>query len=462
MKNKFRIYLVISGLIFIFLTWCQTFLVNYTLPLGVAAIVASLVNLWVMKKQLNTKKRDSLFTWSTTIFIAAEILWMVFNNILLFVIAQTAFAIISFVLFSLGLDIHKKENKSRHSTVLATGKWAILIVLNTISTLMIVLTFTPRPITWVVQTFSENDNYMEAEEPTTTTVFDENYQLTNDIQYDDTYPRSYLDVITPAGEFDESRPTFFYVHGGGFIGGDKLENETNPSAEDNYLAHHLEKAIDHGYNVVTMNYALAPEYLHPVPVKQMTEAIQFMQENGQQYGFNMDDVVISGSSAGGHIAADFMTIQANPEYAEQTGIDPVMDLENIRALSLDVPPVDPTRAHETYKESVFSDYLFGQATAAYLDEPLISHDEELLSSVNLIPKITSNFPPTFISDGNTGSFADQSVDYYNRLQELGVESDIYIPDIEKSEETHTFMTHTDSEAVQIYTNRKFDFLNNLE
>lgn len=45
--------------------------------------------------------------------------------------------------------------------------------------------------------------------------------------------------------------------------------------------------------------------------------------------------------------------------------------------------------------------------------------------MNLIFKATSNLPPIFISNGNTGTFVDQAEDYYNVLKALGVKTYIY-------------------------------------
>ncbi|WKA52257.1 alpha/beta hydrolase fold domain-containing protein [Planococcus liqunii] len=460
MNIKTRTYALLVGLVFIFLTLAQTFFINYLIPLGLAAFAVSVLNVWIMKKLAN-RKLFRLVASVTAVYVVAEILWMFFDKIGLFVLAQVSFVLIGFVLVALGLGIHRKKERNVLSVILGIVKWIALIVLIGVSSLMILLTATPKPFTSYFQSVSGDYNSYEAEEPSTTTIIEGNYQLTNNLQYGDNYPRSYLDIMTPAGEFDQNRPTYFYVHGGGFIAGDKLGGDPNASASENSGLYHYKVMIDHGYNVVALNYALAPEYTHPTPTKQLTEAVQFMQENGEQYGINMNDVVFAGGSAGGYIAADFTTIQANPEYAEEIGIEPVMELEDIKGLVLEVPTLDPTRASKTTKEVPFSDYIFGQSLAAFLGESLVSPDEDLVEATNLIPKATSEFPPTFLTDGNTGSFADQSIDYYNRLTELGVKTELYIPDINESEEIHGYMSTIDSKATKTYVEKKLKFLDSL-
>ena len=46
--------------------------------------------------------------------------------------------------------------------------------------------------------------------------------------------------------------------------------------------------------------------------------------------------------------------------------------------------------------------------AAYFDMPVVSGNEDKINKINLIKKVTSESPPTYISDGNTGTFADQA------------------------------------------------------
>ncbi|KAA8745370.1 alpha/beta hydrolase [Paenibacillus sp. UASWS1643] len=461
MKNKVRVYAVLAGLVIILLTWSQSFFINYVIPLGVAAIAVSLVNGWVIKKH-SEKKVQRMLIGLTTLFLVVEILWMLIDHIVLFVIAQSTFALIGLTLLGLGLGIQANKKRNFPSVIAGIGKWVFLLGLLLITSSLLLFTVTPKPVTLYLQSTTGAKNTYQAE-PSTTTIVDDKYQLISNIQYGEKYPRSFLYIITPSGQFDEKRPTYFYVHGGGFIFGDAMGGDPNAGSAQNLALYQYEKMIDQGYNVVTINYAYAPQYVHPTPIKQLSEAVEFMQKNGAQYGINMQDVVFAGGSAGGHIAAEFTTIQANRGYAEEIGIDPIIELENIKAVVLESAPFDATRGHKTVKEDVVIDYTFGQSLGAYFDLPVVSADKEKLEQLNLIPKATNNFPPTFISDGNTGTFADQAEDYYNRLKELGVKTDLYIPDIKEGAEGHGFMVQNiESKAAKTYLDRKFDFLESLD
>lgn len=461
MKVNTRIYGVIVGLIFILFSWAQSFFVNYLIPLGLVAIVVSVINIIVVKKRMDGKLYRVLLGVSA-LFIVFDILWMIFDKIELFIVAQVSFVVIGFVLFVFGIGIQTKMNLSVKSITSGIIKWISIIFLIAISSVLIVLTATPKPFATFFQNYAEADNYYEAKVPSKITTIDGKYQLTNDIQYGERYPNSYLDIVTPNDQIDENRPTYFFVHGGGFVVGDKIQGDPNaPVGEDSTL-YHFKKMIDHGYNVVSINYALAPDYQYPTPDKQLSEAVQFLQKNSKQYGINMKDVVFAGSSAGGYIVTDFTTIQANPEYAKEIGIEPVIQLKDIKALVLESALFDPTRGDKTEEEDPLSDYNFGQSLNAYFGEHLVSPDKETMESRNLISKATSDFPPTFISDGNTATFPDQAEDYKNRLTKLGVKTELYIPDINVSKEGHSFMANIHSKPTQTYVERKLAFLDSLD
>ena len=153
----------------------------------------------------------------------------------------------------------------------------------------------------------------------------------------------------------------------------------------------------------------------------------------------MNDVIFGGGSAGGFIAADFISIQANPEYAKESGIDPVIELKDINALVLEVPILDFTRGHETVTEDIVTDYIFAQSGSAYIGQPVVSANKDILQR-------------------NTGTFPDQAEDYYNRLTELGVKTDLYIPDIKESKEVHGYMNTINTKATRTYIQRKLAFL----
>lgn len=461
MKNKKKIYEAISGIIFFITTWSQLFFINYLFPLGFMAIVFALINITILNRRL-TGKLYNILVGATFLFIFFEVLWMFFDNIVLFVIAQLTSAIIGLILLCIGLAILDKSKNNFKRISIRVLKGIFILILLSITAVLLIFVITPKPVTLYLQNQSGAQNTYKVAR-SETKVINNKYKLITNIQYGEKYPRSYLNIITPNGKIDNNRPTYFYVHGGGFIMGDAMQGDPNAESKNNATLYHYEKMIDNGYNVVTINYALAPQYKHPTPVKQLSEAVEFMKKDSKKFGINMNNVVFAGGSSGGHIVTEFATIQASPKFSKQIGISPVISLDNIKALVLESPALDATRAHKTETESVIADYIFGQSLAAYINQPLISGDKKKIEFLNLIPKATKNFPPTFISDGNTATFSDQARDYYNRLKELGVKTELYIPNISNGKEGHGFMVlDVHSKAAQTYITKKIDFLSSLD
>ena len=87
-------------------------------------------------------------------------------------------------------------------------------------------------------------------------------------------------------------PVCFLIHGGGFVAGDK------------YHRRGLSKWIaDKGFFVVNINYALSPETKFPAGVVDCVAALNWVGENAQKYDLDLDNMLVTGDSAGGYYSA---------------------------------------------------------------------------------------------------------------------------------------------------------------
>jgi acetyl esterase/lipase len=86
-------------------------------------------------------------------------------------------------------------------------------------------------------------------------------------------------------------PTFIYYHGGGWVGGSK---------EANVLR--LMPYLEQGWAAVNVQYRLANVSLAPAAVEDSLCALRWVGANAEQYGFDTEKLVVSGNSAGGHLA----------------------------------------------------------------------------------------------------------------------------------------------------------------
>jgi acetyl esterase/lipase len=82
-----------------------------------------------------------------------------------------------------------------------------------------------------------------------------------------------------------------FVHGGGFIGGDK-----HPCPH--YI---LEPFLGHGYSVISVNYRLSPQHRFPAAIDDVKSAIHFVRAHSSEWRLDPKRLVLTGESAGGLI-----------------------------------------------------------------------------------------------------------------------------------------------------------------
>ena len=122
---------------------------------------------------------------------------------------------------------------------------------------------------------------------------DPDVEKVKDIQYvDDGRKAHRLDVYRPR-DGRTGCPVFVYVHGGGWVIGDKREQGLP-------MMLHL---AAHGWVCFTVNYRLSPKVAYPAHLDDVLAAVRWIEEHAADYGGDPGYVVISGGSAGGHLSA---------------------------------------------------------------------------------------------------------------------------------------------------------------
>ena len=118
-----------------------------------------------------------------------------------------------------------------------------------------------------------------------------------------------LDVVGPAAIVGTSRPVLLFVHGGGYVRGDKTLDETGKPSRfyDNVMAW----AVNNGMVGVNVNYRLAPQFPYPAAQQDLGAAVKWVQANIASHGGDPARIVMMGHSAGaGHVAS----YVAHPEF----------------------------------------------------------------------------------------------------------------------------------------------------
>ncbi|HZJ25474.1 MAG TPA: alpha/beta hydrolase [Acidimicrobiia bacterium] len=122
--------------------------------------------------------------------------------------------------------------------------------------------------------------------------------------------RHLLDVYRPRAGADRA-PVLLQIHGGGWVIGDK-------SQQGLPLMNELAAA---GWVCVANNYRLSPKATFPDHLVDCKRALAWIREHIAYYGGDPDFVVVTGGSAGGHLAALMGLTPNDPEY--QPGFESV-------------------------------------------------------------------------------------------------------------------------------------------
>ena len=113
-----------------------------------------------------------------------------------------------------------------------------------------------------------------------------------DLTLDVYVPRESIDPITGLiKDATKALPTVVFFHGGGWVAGNKEESALQ-------LLPYLTK----GWCVVNVTYRLGPDALAPAAVEDARSAVWWVKRNCAQYGFDADRIILTGQSAGGHLA----------------------------------------------------------------------------------------------------------------------------------------------------------------
>lgn len=101
---------------------------------------------------------------------------------------------------------------------------------------------------------------------------------------------------------DAAKPTLMWIHGGGWVAGDK-------ASQISQIIPYLER----GWNVFNVNYRLGPDTA-PAAVDDVMCAYQFITRQLAERGQPVDQIVVSGASAGGHLALVVGLLNAHGEH----------------------------------------------------------------------------------------------------------------------------------------------------
>jgi triacylglycerol lipase len=162
-------------------------------------------------------------------------------------------------------------------------------------------------------------------------------RVDRDVAYG-SHPRQRLDVfrsVEPGS--GPPRPVVVFVHGGGFVGGDK-HRPASPY-HDNVAVW----AVRRNLVGVTMTYRLAPEFGWPAGTEDVAAALGWVRGNIGAHGGDPDRIHLMGTSAGAVHAASYL---ARPEFQSPDG--PEVASASLLSGAYDLPSFDHDRLRPYY------------------------------------------------------------------------------------------------------------------
>lgn len=403
------------------------FLINNTKAIALGIAAAALLYVVLHLKALQSRKLISGTACGTFLVLAViAVLYMIIGTYTLYLITMLGALVLAAVTALVYLiGFMKKPAKNKKAKWITAAALAVLLVIGICGGAFLgAVAIDPNVLIGAMQrSYGAVNSYDAARESTTTDFVNADGvkvgTYTNDIAYTAVLggkqlENSYLDVYLTNNN-PENAPTYFYIHGGGYVWGDKIGGD--PNTRDSGLTWYIATFLENGYNVVSPNYVFAPEYLYPTSLLQLNECVKYCMEHEDELGISMDRVVFGGGSAGGNLAGMLSLIYTNEKAANSLGAEQYLPAENVKAcvfVSALINNEDFGMAH-----SSVMDYMFFECGRSAMDCGFLQGNR-IARQTNLIAQVDENYCPSYISDGNSGTFYSQAEAFHVRLDELGV------------------------------------------
>lgn len=198
-----------------------------------------------------------------------------------------------------------------------------------------------------------------------------------------------LDIWIAEGE--GPRPLHVYIHGGGWITGDKFKKG---DPQDLWLKK--------GISYAAINYRHTSVASLPAPVHDAARAIQFLRSNAKQWNIDKDRICLSGGSAG---ACTSMWLLCHDDLADPKATDPVLR-QSTRisgaAVAGGQTSIDPKQIEPWLGPNVLNHNMINMAVGEKTIEAALENYEKhkkLYREFSSINHVSKDDPPLFMSYG---------------------------------------------------------------
>lgn len=224
-------------------------------------------------------------------------------------------------------------------------------------------------------------------------------EVTNLAYIDDGDPMHFLDIYYPQGTTTPI-PVIIDIHGGGWMYGTKDLNK-------NYCL----TLASMGFAVVNPSYRLCPQTTIPGQIQDIFAAFRWLDDNGAKYCCDMNNVFVTGDSAGGHLAALSCAIMGRDGLDEIFGV--TLPRLRFNAAGFTCGGFDPlktlnkpTPITRAYKEILLGEDCDSYPYASYLNVGALVGG--------------THFPPIYMVSSKEDFVFSMSVAFSEKLSEYAV------------------------------------------
>jgi len=209
-------------------------------------------------------------------------------------------------------------------------------------------------------------------------------------------------IVRSINSINTKLPVTIYIHGGGWILGDKLTHD------------HLIKdlAIQSNSAIIFVNYTPSPEGPFPTAIEESYRAIEYILSNGDKHNLDTSKIAIAGDSVGGNMAIAVTLL--------------IIQRQKIKLLYLVLfyPVTSAAMDTESYKIYAEGPWLTRKAMEWFWNayEPdMNKRDNFLISPLNTPIELLQNFPPTLLITDENDVLRDEGENFARKLMRAGVD-----------------------------------------
>ncbi len=173
----------------------------------------------------------------------------------------------------------------------------------------------------------------------------------------------------------ESTPLLIFIHGGGWVKGDKQDYR-------GYLIDFAKK----GYVTASIQYRFVKKAKMPAPILDVKSAVIWLKKHAEEYHINKDKIAVIGGSAGAHLAMMIGYSSDEPNFINYK--DTTLISSRVQAVVELYGPTDLTT--EFAREHPYIKVGFSKS---YSEAP------EMFAKASPLSYITKDDPPTLIFQG---------------------------------------------------------------